>query len=87
MGDLGSDTLLTALSYQGGSTLEEAAQILLRHAVAALLNSAHPDVDFEFTTAEVITMVDDALASGSRTTILEVKDDLAAANESGCDLR
>lgn len=39
------DTLLQALNYGGGSALSGAARILLRAAVAALLNGAHPDVD------------------------------------------
>lgn len=39
------DTLLQALNYGGGSGISGAAQILLRAAVAALLNGAHPDVD------------------------------------------
>jgi hypothetical protein len=59
---------------------------LLRQAVAALLNSAHPDVDFSLTTAEVIAAVDAALASGDRDTILELAEELAAANEAGCPL-
>jgi hypothetical protein len=85
-GDLADVTLLDALSFGGGSTLEEAQQILLRQAVAALLNAAHPDVDFSLSTAEVIEAVSDALASGDRDTILELAEELAAANEAGCPL-
>jgi len=40
-----SDTLLDALNYQGGNGLDGATQIILRAAVAALLNAAHPLVD------------------------------------------
>lgn len=86
LGDLADVTLLDALSFGGGSTLTEAKQILLRHAVAALLNSAHPDVDFSLTTAEVIDAVDAALASGDRDTILELADELDEANNAGCPL-
>jgi hypothetical protein len=39
------DTLLQALNYGGGSGISGAAKILLRAAVAALLNGAHPNVD------------------------------------------
>ncbi len=39
-----SATLLEALRFPGGSTDAQAAQILLRAAVAALLNAAHPEV-------------------------------------------
>jgi hypothetical protein len=86
LGSLADDTLLTALSYPGGPDLVAAKRILLRHAVAALLNSAHPDVDFSLSTAEVITTVNAALASGSRSTILATAEDLADANEAGCPL-
>lgn len=86
LGDLADVTLLDALSFGGGSTLTEAQQILLRQAVAALLNAAHPDVDFSLTTAEVIAAVNAALASGDRETILDLAEDLAAANEAGCPL-
>ena len=44
---------------------------LARHAVAALLNAASPDVDFDFTTAEVIDLVQDAFASGDFETAQE----------------
>jgi hypothetical protein len=37
----GSDTLMSTLTYQGGTTLKGAAQILLRAASAALLNEAY----------------------------------------------
>ena len=86
LGSLAPDTLSAALSYGGGSGLEAAKQILLRQAVAALLNAAHPDVDFALTTAEVIAAVNAALGSGSRSAILATKDELTAANEAGCDL-
>ena len=71
-------------SFGGGSTLTEAKQILVRQAVAALLNSAHPNVDFSLTTAEVVAPVNAALASGDRGTILELAEELASANEAGC---
>ena len=41
-----------------------AVNALARHAVAALLNASNPDVDSDFTTAEVIALVQDAVASG-----------------------
>jgi hypothetical protein len=59
---------------------------LLRQAVAALLNSAHPDVDFSLTTAQVISAVNAALATDDRDTILDLAEELAAANEAGCPL-
>jgi hypothetical protein len=55
---------------------------LLRHSVAALLNAAHPDVDYDFTEAEVIAAVQDAFASGD---FDAASDAFEEANEQGCD--
>ncbi len=77
-------TLLQALSFQGGSSTKEAAQILLRAAVAALLNST--SVDYPLTTAQVIAEVNAALASGDRSTILAEATRLDTFNNLGCPL-
>jgi len=77
-------TLLEALSFKGGPTVQDAKNILLRQAAAAYLNSL--SIAYAFTTAEVVEMVNDALASGDRDTILDVKDVLDAANNGGCPL-
>ena len=79
-------TLLQALSFKGGSGTLGAAQTLLRAAVAALLNSAHPDVDYPRTTAEVIADVNAALASQDRSTMLNLATALDADNNLGCPL-
>jgi hypothetical protein len=86
LGSLGSDTLLQALNYGGGSSLTAAKQILLRAAVASLLNAAHPDVDFGASPATVIAAVNAALSSADRTTILNLASDLDARNNAGCPL-
>jgi hypothetical protein len=86
LGDLAGVTLLEALSFEGGPTLTDAQEILLRQAVAALLNAAHPDVDFSLSEEEVIEDVEAALATGDRETILALAEELAAANEAGCPL-
>jgi hypothetical protein len=83
---LGDDTLMEALNYPGGNNLLGAAQILLRAAVASLLNAAHPDVDFPRTEQEVIDAVNAALATGDRATILALASALDADNNLGCDL-
>jgi hypothetical protein len=75
-------TLLEALSFKGGPTLEDAMNLLAHHAAAAYLNSLA--VDYPLTTAEVVDMVNDALASGDRDTILAVKDVLDTNNNLGC---
>jgi len=79
-------TLVQALSFKGGSGTLGAAQILLRASVAALLNAAHPDVDYAFTVAEVIADVNAALASGDRATMLALATELDEANNAGCPL-
>jgi uncharacterized repeat protein (TIGR01451 family) len=73
-------TLLDALNAGGGGI-----NALARHAVAALLNSSNPDVASNYTTAEVIALVQDAVTAGGRS-MAEVQALLAAANEQGCPL-
>ncbi|MGH3368714.1 MAG: DUF5979 domain-containing protein, partial [Nocardioidaceae bacterium] len=82
---LDSKTLLQALSFLGGSTRKAAARILLRAGVAALLNSAHPDVDYPLTTAEVISKVNTALTK-SRSAMLTLAKQLDQKNNLGCPL-
>jgi hypothetical protein len=69
-----SVTLLTALNTGGGG---EAA--LGRHAVAALLN-ASSSVDYFYTVAQVIGIVQDAYAIGTKGAFNDAKDDLEAQN-------
>jgi hypothetical protein len=84
--DLGSNTLLQALDFGGGDTLTEKAQILFVQAVAALLNAAHPDIDYPLTVAQVITEVNTALATENPDTIIALKDVLDGYNNLGGDL-
>jgi hypothetical protein len=79
-------TLLEALSFQGGSGVGGATEILLRAAVAAYLNSFA--VDYPLTTTEVVDQVNAALASGVRSTMLALATTLDANNNgiSGCPL-
>jgi len=46
LAELADDTLFEALNYHGGKGLLGGARILFRQAVASLLNTAHPDVDY-----------------------------------------
>ena len=84
--NIGSRSLLEALSFQGGPSVADAVRILLRQAVAAVLNAAHPNVDYPLTTAQIIANVNAAIATNNRSTILGVKDILAGFNERGCPL-
>jgi hypothetical protein len=85
-GDFADATLLEALSFQGGPGVDGATEILLRAAVAAYLNSFA--VDYPLTTAEVVSQVNAALASGSRSTMLALASTLDANNNgiAGCPL-
>ena len=83
---LGAAKLVTALGFDGGTTLKEAAQILLRAAVAAVLNTATPGMNYPRTTANVISQVNAALASNSRSTILSLATTLDNLNNLYCPL-
>jgi hypothetical protein len=86
-GSLGSGTLLAALSAGGGSSLTAAKALLIHHAVAALLNSTHPDIDYAFTTAQVIAWTSEMLTSTDRDAILGLKNLFDAENNRGCTVR
>ncbi|UOY03412.1 hypothetical protein [Blastococcus sp. PRF04-17] len=81
-----STTLLQGLSFGGGNGVDGASRILLRAAVAAVLNAAHDDVAYAFTSTQVISRVNAALASGNRSTILTLATELDVANNGGCTL-
>jgi hypothetical protein len=83
---LSNVSLLDALSFPGGSTTTEAAQILLRIGVGSLLNSSSLPGHFPLTTAQVIDQINTALASGDRDTILTLASHLDQLNNSGCPL-
>lgn len=83
---IASETLLDALEFKGGPGAQGAARILLRAAVASLLNAAHPDVSFTHSVSAIINDVDDALASGERSTMLALASQLDADNNLGCPL-
>jgi uncharacterized repeat protein (TIGR01451 family) len=82
----GGASLMVALSFSGGSGTDGAQEILLRAAVAALLNSAHSGVDYPQTTAQVISAVNSALDSNNRDTMLALAASLDAQNNLGCPL-
>jgi hypothetical protein len=56
---------------------------LARHAVAALLNSTNPSVSYFYTTAQVISMVQQAYASGNYEAM---KNLFEAQNDTVCPL-
>ena len=84
LSDLADDSLLDALNYGGGKGVLGATKNLLRHSVAALLNSAHPNVNtYPLSESEVIAQVNAALASLNKNTIENLKDDLDFNNNYG----
>jgi len=84
--ELAGDSLLEALEYPGGNGTKGAARILLRAAVAAVLNAAHSDVDYPRTVGEVIDDVNRALATCNRNTMLSLAKQLDRDNNEGCPL-
>jgi len=83
---LDTDSLLTALQYRGGDDAAGGAEILLRAAVAALLNAAHPGVEYPRSGGDVTNSVNSALASGARETMVALADELDFDNNLGCPL-
>lgn len=83
---LGAKTLMQALAFQGGSTVKAKAQILLRAAVSALLNSCSNNVDYTLSTDAIIAAVNEALASKNGTTILNLATLLDGYNNAGCPI-
>lgn len=81
----GSITLLQALQGGGGPGVAGAVQILMRAAVAALLNAAS-SIDFGFDPAHVVADTNTALASNNRTTILNQAAEWDKFNNLGCPL-
>jgi hypothetical protein len=82
---LGNDTFLTALGYSGGPTLKDAAKILLRQGVAALLNAAS-GIGYPLNQAQIISEVNTALNSCNRQTILDEAKRLDQFNNYTCPL-
>ncbi len=85
---LASATLADGLAFQGGSDLNGAAQILLRAAIAGVLNANNPNVAYSLTASQIISSVNSALASGDRNTILNLATQIDNANngQAGCPL-
>jgi hypothetical protein len=85
---LAAESLLDALQGGGGPGLAGAETILLRAAVAALLNAGNTNVSYPLTTADIISEVNAALATGDRDTILTLATRLDNFNNGpgGCPL-
>ena len=82
------ETLLAALDGAGGPDLNGATEILLRAAVAGLLNATDPNVDYHGGKALIIKHVNAALATEDRDKILAEATKLDNKNngQGGCPL-
>ena len=69
-----------ALKFKGGSTPTQKAEILLRNAVAAVLNSVHDGIYYQWSLSEIVDLVNNALASGDPATMLALEAQLDVAN-------
>lgn len=83
-GSLGTQSLLTALDGGGGSGVTGGVKILLRAAVAGILNATDGDVDYPSSAADLIADVNAALASGNRNTMIALAGSIDADNNLGC---
>jgi hypothetical protein len=83
---LASKTLLQSIQGGGGPGTLGGATVLLRAAVAALLNASDPAVGYPLTKAQVISQVNAALASNNRDTMLSLASTLDGDNNLGCPL-
>ena len=77
--DIGSLTLLEGLQLGGGGL-----NALTRHAIAAVLNAAHPEIDYPFTVVDIVISVN--AAYNGLTDVEVLKDLLDVSNNLGCDI-
>lgn len=82
----GSATLLEALSFSGGPSVEDTARLLAHHGVAALLNAADSRIDYPLLQADVVSQVNAALASGDSGAMTALASRLDTDNNLGCPL-
>jgi hypothetical protein len=80
---LGDATLLEALSFKGGPGTPGAAQILLRAAVAGLLNISNSSIDYGGVKATFINRTNTALKSGTRDQMLKLATEFDTRNNQG----
>ena len=83
---LGSATLLEALESGGGDDVDDKAAIMMRQAVASMLDALHPGVAYGWTADQVRDLVNAALASGDSQELLALKSELEAGLAAECPL-
>ncbi len=86
LSNLEGATLLEALNFREGPSLERAVQVLLQEAIAALLNAVHPRVNYPtFSPIDVLRLTDLALTA-NRGHMLALAAHFRARNNQGCPL-
>lgn len=83
--EIGTPTFGEALDFGGGGGLAGAERSLFRAAAAAYLNAMSLG-GYAYSAGEVDAMVNGAIASENRDTILAVKDALDLENNAGCPI-
>lgn len=83
---LANATLAEGLAFQGGDSVEGKSEILLRAAIAAVLNAAHPNINYPLSVAGIVGTVNAALASGDGGTITALAGALDSRNNLGCSI-
>lgn len=83
---VGEATLRTALRFQDTGGLLGAAKSLVREGSAAVLNGAHPKLEYLLTRTQAITRINDTLRSGDEAAIRALSDELKEANGAKCPL-
>lgn len=81
---ISESTLLEGLQFPGGPGVDGAVRIVLRQAIAALLNASHPDFASPSTVADIIDMVNTAFESGDRQTIIKLNGHLIGDEDGAC---
>lgn len=82
--DFADDSLADALRYHGGNGVEGGTRLLLRDAAVALLNSAHSEIGFDYDMDDVISIVDDGLASMDRRSMQHARHHLGVGDDDNC---
>lgn len=86
LSDLADDTLLQALRYHGGRDAEGKARILLRAAVAGLLNCFHPEVNYIYRYFDLQWLVNYPLSILNEDLMISKADLIDAQNNLGSNL-
>lgn len=81
---IAESTLLEGLRFPGGPGVDGAIRIVMRQAIAALLNASHPDFSSPSTVADIIDQVNTAIESNDRKTILKLNGHLIGKEDGAC---